>query len=110
MALKEPRPGMPQTQKDELGRKVAEARAQDDLVQARAAELARWTSDEVLETFDKDALLAEAELRRVEVKTSASKEVILKALVAARDEASEVAAPPPPGVAGDQTQTEGEGS
>jgi hypothetical protein len=102
MALKEPRPGMPQDEKDKLGQALAEARAQDELVQARAATMASWTPDDVLETYDKDQLLAEAELRQVEVKTSASKDTIVKALKAARSEASEVAAPPPPGVAGDQ--------
>jgi hypothetical protein len=106
MAAKEPRPGMGQDEKDRLGRELAEARAQDELVAARAATMARWTPDDVLDTYDKPQLLQEAELRQVEVRTSASKDKIIAALKAARDEAAEVAVPPPPGVAGDNVAGE----
>lgn len=87
--LKEPRPGMGQDEKDRLGKALAEARAQDELVAQRAAELARWTPDETLDSFDREQLLAEAELRRVTVRANASEDTIRKALVSARDEATE---------------------
>lgn len=89
--LKEPRPGMGQDEKDRLGAALREQAEADALRQVRAAEMARWVPDVNLGGLDKDALLAEAELRRVEVKGSWSKERIVQALRDARREAERAA-------------------
>jgi hypothetical protein len=76
----EPRPGMPQSEKDRLG---AELRAQAEREQ-RQADLAAGritaTPDDQLDGLDKPSLLAEAEARGVEVRASATKPEILTAL------------------------------
>jgi hypothetical protein len=69
-----------QDEKDKLGAEQhARQRAAENRNYRRQTR-GSWTGDDLLEGLDKDALLAEAELRRVEVKTSASKDQIVKAL------------------------------
>ena len=69
-----------QDEKDKLGAtERAELQAAEDR-NYRLQTRGRWANDETLDGLDKDALLAEAELRRVEVKTSAGKTEIIKAL------------------------------
>ena len=69
-----------QDEKDKLG---ADQRTQQQAAEDRnyrRQTRTTWTGDNLLDDLDKDALLAEAELRRVEVKTSAAKDQIVKAL------------------------------
>jgi hypothetical protein len=71
----EPRPGMPQSEKDRLGAE-ARAAAERDARRARGETVA----DADLEDLTKEGLLAEAEFRGVEVRASATKPEILAAL------------------------------
>jgi hypothetical protein len=76
-----PRPGMPQSEKDRLG---AELRAQAE----REARLAggETVPDEQLDQLTKDELLAEADLRGVQVKSGATKPEIVAALRGEQEE------------------------
>lgn len=75
-----------QDEKDKLGAEQhARQRAAEDR-NYRAQTRHTWTGDDLLDGLDKDALVAEADLRRVEVKVGATKEQIVKALRAASAE------------------------
>ena len=69
-----------QDEKDKLGAELQDRQRAAEDRNYRAQTRTRWTGDDLLDGLDKDTLLAEAELRRVEVKTSASKDQIVKAL------------------------------
>ena len=69
-----------QDEKDKLGAELQDRQQAAEDRNYRAQTRTRWTGDDLLDGLDKDTLLAEAELRRVEVKTSASKDQIVKAL------------------------------
>ncbi len=77
MAEDAPRPGMPQSEKDKLGRRFHEA--EQRRLAAERGEIV-VLPDEQLENLTKDELLEEAERRGVEVKTSATKTEIAAAL------------------------------
>jgi hypothetical protein len=75
-----------QAEKDKIGQQQREAAEREETRQHRRQTRGRWANDEQLDDLEKDRLLQEAELRRVDVKTSASKPDIVKALRAASAE------------------------
>jgi len=81
---KEPRPGMGQEEKDQLGQAAHDAFQRELLLEALAAALPTWVPDEHLEALDAEGLRAEAERRQVQpAKASAD---TIKRLVARRKE------------------------
>jgi alkylation response protein AidB-like acyl-CoA dehydrogenase len=84
MALKEPRPGMPQSEKDKLGKAIADTQNAELAAAAEAARQATWSADAALDSYDREALEAEAELRGVKVKATQTDASLVEALKAAR--------------------------
>jgi hypothetical protein len=83
---KDPKPGMGQKEKDQLGQAAHDAR-QAELAREQAEVAMRgWTADANLEGMDADALRAEADLRGVTLPKTVSDEQARKRLAARRRE------------------------
>jgi hypothetical protein len=86
---KEPKPGMGQKEKDQLGQAAHEARQVEVAREAADLAMRSWTPDVNLEGVDLDALRAEAELRGVDLPQRVTDAEARKRLVARRQEVTE---------------------
>lgn len=81
---KEPRPGMGQKEKDELGAKLHEAHQREVELEAAAATVGTWRPDIELGAMEADELRAEAGRRGLTLPKTVAKEEATRRLVERR--------------------------
>jgi hypothetical protein len=86
---REPKPGMGQKEKDQLGLAAHQARQEEVARQTAETAMRAWTPDANLEAMDEAGLRAEADLRGVQLPKTISDADARKRLTARRAEVTE---------------------